>query len=295
MMARPRSCTRRRGRLALLLVASGCVSSSGGSGGCSQNEALGQGTFSYACPPSDPADPSVPNPDGYCASTPAASLGALPEVAVGAPFSLQFDSMTAGGPKPAVVSLAQSTPQGWSLTQPGWLGFIEWSGADVVDYTHIRAEPIAAIRLEPDLTSMAIAVGADANVAATPLDAEGAILGGALACTFTTSDPSILSARNKSGRVVDVTAHAPGDATLTASCMTAQTQVTVRVTAAADDLDSSAGAGAGADAGAGAGADAGASAGAGAGAGADAGADAGAGAGADAGAGAGAGDSTEVD
>ena len=133
----------------------------------------------------------------------------------------------------------------------------------MVDFTHVRGEAIATIRLDPDLTPAPLAVGVEASLAATPLDAEGAVLGGAITCTFTTSDPNVLSARERSGRVVAVTAQAPGDATVAASCMGTQAQVTVRVTASGADAGAGAGAGADAGAGAGAGADAGAGAGAG--------------------------------
>jgi hypothetical protein len=245
MKARLRSRSR-HGRALTLLVASGCVSTGVGAGGCAESTALGQGTFSYACPPPDQAHPSVPSPDAACAPGNVASSGALPEVAVGAPFSLQFASSTTSAPQPAVPSLAQATPQGWSLAQPGWLGFIEWSGADVVDFTHVRAEAIASIRLEPDLTRAPLEVGVGAILAATPLDADGAVLGGAISCTFDTSEASVLSVRDLSGRVVEVTARAVGDATITASCVGAQGQVAVQVTASAPR--SSADTGAGADA-----------------------------------------------
>jgi hypothetical protein len=273
MTPRLRSWTRRHGRIALLLLASGCLSSSSGSGGCTGNAALGQGTFSYACPSADPAGPTVPNADAFCASGTDAGNLPLPDVAVGAPFSLRFDQVTGDGPQPAVASLAQSTPQGWSLTQPGWLGFIEWSGADVVDFTHIHAQAIASIRLEPDLTAAPLPIGSIASMAATPLGAGGVVLGGQITCTFTSSAPEVLSARSESGRVARLAALAVGAVTLTASCVAVQTQVTLQVTAELGPIGTGSDAGAAADAGAGAAADAGAGAGAGAAADAGAGAD----------------------
>jgi hypothetical protein len=252
MTRRLRSWAHRRGRLALLLFASGCLSSSGGSSGCGDDAALGQGTFSYACP-ADPADPAVPNADAFCASGADAGTPPLPDIAVGAPFSLRFDQSSGAGPQPAVASLAQSTPQGWSLTQPGWLGFVEWSGGDVVDFTHVHGQAIASIRLEPDLTATPLPIGTQTRVTATPMGADGAVLGGQIACTFTASAPEVLAAQSESGRVAELTALALGDATLTAACTGAQAQVTLHVT---ERGDAGAGAGAGASAGASADADA---------------------------------------
>jgi hypothetical protein len=259
MAARLRSWTHRHGRIAALLAASGCLSSGSGSGGCNPNDALGQGSFSYVCPAPDPADPSTPNPDALCASGALASLGgSLPDVAVGAPFSLQFNGSSGQAPQPAVASLAQSAPEGWSLTQPGWLGFVVWSGSDVVDFTHVHAQAIASVRIEPPLPDTPVAVGFVADLAVTPLGADGSVLGGAVACTFSTSDPSVLSATGRSGRVVTVTALAAGEATVAASCMGAVAQTSVQVSGSPDGLDANdadADAGADLDADAGAGAD----------------------------------------
>jgi hypothetical protein len=267
MTARLRSWTHRHERVALLLVACGCLSTGGG-GGCGANAALGQGTFSYACPGPDPANPSTPNPDAICASTAFATLGSLPDVAVGAPFSLQFSPSSGEAPRPAIASLAVSTPDGWSLTQPGWLGFLAWSGSDVVDFTHVHAQAIASLRLEPDLTTTPVATGFVADLSVTPLGGDGGVLGGAIACSFTTSDPKVLSVKSLSGRAARVGAVAAGEATIAASCMGAATQITVQVAvpvdgsgAAADDAggdaseDQSAEAGADANASGNAGAD----------------------------------------
>ena len=262
MAARLRSWAHWHGRVAALLAASGCLSSGSGSGGCDPNDALGQGSFSYVCPAPDPADPSTPTPDALCASDALASLGgSLPDVAVGAPFSLQFNGSSGQAPQPAVASLAQSAPGGWSLTQPGWLGFVVWSGSDVIDFTHVHAQAIASVRLEPPLPDTPVAVGFVADLAVTPLGADGGVLGGAIACTFSTSDPSVLSATGRLGRVVTVTALAAGDATVAASCMGAAAQISVQVSGA-PGLDADAAAAGATDADAGEGADASADAGA---------------------------------
>jgi hypothetical protein len=263
MAARLRSWTHRHLRAAALLFASGCLSTGSGSGGCDQNDALGQGSFSYACPAPAPADPSTPSPDALCASDALVSLaGSLPDVAVGAPFSLQFGGASGQAPQPAVPSLAQSAPGGWSLTQPGWLGFVVWSGSDVVDFTHVHAQAIASVRLGPALPATSVPVGFVTDLAVTPLGADGTVLGGAVSCTFSTSDPTVLSAQSRSGRVVAITALAAGDATVAAVCSGTSAQMSVRVSSpdgrGADEAGADGGAGPGVatDAGAGAGADA---------------------------------------
>ena len=212
MTARLRSWTRQHVSNALLLVASGLAIAAAG---CGENEGLGRGTFSYVCPAADPADPSAPSPDAACGSS-TASLANLPEVAVAAPFSLQYSQSTTGPPRPAVASLATSTAQGWSFTQPGWLGFVAWSGSDVVDFTHVHAEPIASLRLEPAVNAP-LSVGTAVHIAATPLDARGAVLGGAIACTFTASGTGVVSIQS-SGRAARVVPLAAGEATLAAAC-----------------------------------------------------------------------------
>jgi hypothetical protein len=232
MTARPRSSTHRRGRVALLLLASGCLSARTG-GGCAREEALGQGTFSYACPAPDP-EPSTPSADAFCASTGSAASGSIPDVAVGAPFRLQFSPSSGDAPRPAVEGLAVSSPAGWSLTQPGWLGFVAWSGSDVVDFTHVHAQAIASLRLAPDLTSTPVTPGFVADLSVAPLGADGAILGGAIGCTFVSSDRTVLSATSLSGRVARVVALAAGDATVAATCAGAATQITLRVSPSAD-------------------------------------------------------------
>jgi hypothetical protein len=225
MMARLRSPTRRRARAVQSLVASACLWT-GAPLGCGQNNGLGKGAFSYVCPAPDPADPSAPSPDAVC-DPDGASLANLPEVAVASPFSLRYSQSTSGAPRPAVASLAVSTSQGWSLMQPGWLGFIAWSGSDVADFTHVHAESIASARLDPAPTTP-LSVGAMLRVTATPLDAAGTVLGGVVPCTFASSNPGVLSLAG-AGRVAQVIAAATGETTLSAECLGARAQVTIQV------------------------------------------------------------------
>jgi hypothetical protein len=127
-----------------------------------------------------------------------------------------------------------SSPDGWSVAQPGWLGFLAWSGSDVVDFTHVHAQAIASLRLEPDLTATPVAIRFAADLAVTPLGDNGGVLGGAITCTFTTSDPKVLAVMSLSGRVAHVVALTPGRATIAAACMGAATQITLQVSGSAD-------------------------------------------------------------
>jgi hypothetical protein len=205
-----------RRRALLLFVLTGCVSSGGG-GSCGElgsNGGLGLGYFGYQCPES--GDPDTPNPDAYCAT--AASTD-VPAVAVGAPFQLTFDQASDGPPQPADPSLATQSTLGWSISEAGWLSFIAWSGSDVVDFTHVRANAIASLRWGEDFDGGALRVGSDAEpIGVIPLDADGGVLGGRIACSFAGSDPTLLSVTSTGGRVAEIAGLAPGSAILTASC-----------------------------------------------------------------------------
>lgn len=229
---------RRHGRVALLLVASGCVSDPGGSGGCSGgptplNGALGQGNFTYVCPPGEATDPPLPSPDAHCAES---SDPSIPPVAVGAPFQLEVNQGMSAAPQPAVASLAQSTPQGWSISQAGWLGFVAWSGSDVLDFTHVAAEPVAALQFDSMAPGGPVPVGGALTLGALPIAADGSVLGGVIACTFAASDASVVSVTGSGNRFARVTALAAGTATVTASCLGAQAQMTLLV-GASDALE----------------------------------------------------------
>jgi hypothetical protein len=215
---------------AALLVASGCLGSSG-SGGCSgsHNGALGQGEFTYVCP--SPSDPSQPSPDANCGVNGSSSSATVPAVAVGASFQLAFNGASSAAPQPAVPSLAKSSPQGWAIMGPGWLGFIEWSGSDVLDFTHVAAEAIAALQFE---RAPPVSVGDHVAVAVDPLDADGSVLGGRIACAFTSSNANVVSVDSTGTRVAAIVARAAGDATIAASCMGAEAQLILHVSASSD-------------------------------------------------------------
>jgi hypothetical protein len=202
--------------LAAATASSSCTE--GTSGG------IGQAHFSYVCPTPGAA---AADPDAWCATS--TDSAAIPDVAIGAPFRLAVDVDSSGGPQPAVAGLAQSTAQGWSLPQEGWLGFVAWSGADVIDFTHVRAEPVASLAWQAPVPA-AIGVSASPLVlAVVPRDGNGVTLGGAIACTFTASDPTVLGVTG-TGRVASVVGVAAGDAFLTAACGGLDAQTSIHVT-----------------------------------------------------------------
>jgi hypothetical protein len=223
--ARPRT------RFALLAVASACDSSGGGSCDPQANGALNQGRFAYMCPAHDPSEPG---PDAFCDSADASM--AIPEVAVGSSFALSVDTSSAGQPRPAVAALAVPSGSGWSLPQPGWVGFIAWSGDDVFDFTHVHGRAIATVALEPDPTTMALRVGAEpVSVAVVPRADDGTVLAGAIQCTFAVSPPSVVSVTGSGGRGASLRALAGGEASLTATCQGVVVQATVHVSAPHED------------------------------------------------------------
>src|ERR1019366_4888954 len=252
---------RRRWRVAVLLVATGCMST-GGSGSCDPSAigeaggprrggvsfvcggggagttppapgALGRGRFYYVCGGVD-ADTSHPDPDAWCDT--AVDRTIVPDVAVAAPFRIAIDQDSSGGPQPAVPALAQSTPQGWALVQAGWLGFIASSGADVIDFFHVRAQPVASLAYQEP--GPKVVDGTPTLFAVVPRDGTGATLGGAIACVFSASDPAVLAVTS-TGRVASAVGLATGDVTLTASCAGQHVQTSLHVDFPMAPLDAS--------------------------------------------------------
>jgi hypothetical protein len=221
-----------RTRLAVLAVASACDSSgSGGSCEPQTNGALNQGRFAYVCPA---RDPSGPGPDAFCDS--ADTSTAIPEVAVGGSFALSIDTTSAGQPQPAVAALAVASGPGWSLPQPGWIGFIAWAGDDVFDFTHVHGRAIATVALDPDPATMSLRAGAEpVSVAVVPHADDATVLAGAIRCTFAVSAPNVLSVTSSGGRVAVLRALSGGDASLTATCQGTEVQATVHVSATLED------------------------------------------------------------
>ena len=197
-----------------LAVLGSCASSASGE--------LGEGTFAYECPA---ATPGAPSPDAYCDANPAAT--AIPEVATGAGFRLSFSQ--SASVQPAAPSLATMGPQGWAIADPGWLGFVAWSGEVADDYTHVHAQSVASLVWQADPSAEALAIGVPVTVAVVPRAADGSTLGGVVACAFTSSDPA-LSVTSGGARFAQLTAVAAGAATVTARCGGAIGNVSVSAT-----------------------------------------------------------------
>jgi hypothetical protein len=217
---------RRYARFGLLLGAAAC--SSGATGTCNPvgaNGSLGRTSFTYTCDENG-SNPSSPGLDAWCATS--NDRATIPDVAVGAPFRLAVLADSSGGPQPAVAALAQATAQGWSLAQAGWLGFIAWSGPDVIDFTHVRARAVASLAWQSLPPTRIVVISEPTVLAVVPLDDSGATLGGALGCTFSVSDASVLSVTG-TGRVASIFGRGDGDATVTASCAGRELQATVHV------------------------------------------------------------------
>jgi hypothetical protein len=122
----------------------------------------------------------------------------------------------------------QSTPAGVSITQPGYLAFLAWQGADVANYAHILARnPVSlglsyACGLEPTdgaaVAPLALDAGSVEWVIAFPEADDGTMLaGGSPACTFSSSAPELLSVQGR-GVIGVVTPLAGATVTLSARC-----------------------------------------------------------------------------
>jgi hypothetical protein len=225
---------RRNARAAWFFGTTGCMSI-GSVDTCtptpSGNGVLGQAQFAYACDSDGAGDTDRQTLDAWCATM---ADGTIPEVAVGAPIRLTVQDEDDPEPRPAVASLAPSSGTGYALAQPGWLGFLAYSGSDVVDFTHVHAQRVAAIAWQEPPPTASDVGDAPFMLSAVPHSADGTTLAGELPCTFTTSNANVLAVTN-TGRIGTVTAIAVGDATITASCASQTVTTTLHVAAAAPE------------------------------------------------------------
>ncbi|HEX3771846.1 MAG TPA: hypothetical protein VHV30_13310 [Polyangiaceae bacterium] len=210
--------------LLVALVGGGCATDSCGGG--QDNGALGAAGFSFDCA-GDSADPDRPTLDAWCATTQDTST--IPDVVAGAPFQLNVS--TGDRPQPALASLAASSADGWAIAQPGWLGFLVFSGSDVLDFTHVHAQAVASLVWQAPPASTLVAGTPPATLAVVPQGADGGTLGGELPCTFGASDPAIIGVTSR-GRIATVTANGTGDATITAACAGLELAASIHVTGA---------------------------------------------------------------
>ena len=193
---------------------------------------LGRGDFVYTCAdgPDDPECASVGDEQG------------IPwAIAVGSEFSLRYqaDSSLSCSVRPASHKHAVNGAGGFAVSLAGPTGFLATDFGDrVYDLIHVAAYPVATLALRCDDwmglasacgPSIELEVGETATIEAEPIGATGDLLGGALPYAWESSDASIASPSQGSGRIVEIQALAPGEVQLavTAGGVTAQIPVVV--------------------------------------------------------------------
>jgi hypothetical protein len=164
------------------------------------------------------------------------SLAYPATIAVGAPFRLEYVSLEdASAPPqpvvPAIQSLTELDADGYRAFLPQ-TSFVVWQGPQMLDFIDVAARPALSLGLfrPGDIdaaTALADAsaywfyegaIGVAMTVIAYPRSADGVPLGGSMSCTFTSSDPGLLTVTGQ-GIVAQVTPLTVGETTLTASCM----------------------------------------------------------------------------
>jgi hypothetical protein len=232
--------------------------------------------FTYVCPlsPDGGVGSSNVGPDAggalpyevdpFCAVVaewPLFDSATIPTVAVGAPFQLAYELVgDAGGPEvstaiaAAVPADAPSTAAGFSVSQPGFMGFLAWQGADVAGYMHILARSPVSLGLStifplainaaglpfPDGSTgqpLSLGAGSVQSMVAFLRADDGTMLAGASApCTFESSAPQVLSVQSR-GVVAVLTAIADGSAALSAQCGILSASVLVQIAGSTGDAD----------------------------------------------------------
>jgi hypothetical protein len=149
---------------------------------------LGRGRFEYIC---------VNDTDPACSGFLDAST--FPDVfAVGGRFWTRFEPEDGG----QVPEIKTSAPEVLSLDRTmltferaGTVAVLAVRQTDLVDYKHLDAAPIASVTFERDaeqaVGSLLLTEREEARVDATPNDAQGRELGGALDYTWRIVDPTI--------------------------------------------------------------------------------------------------------
>jgi hypothetical protein len=195
----------------------------------------GERGFGYVCTdgPSDAACNELPG-------LPAAHADvALPEkLAVGSTFRAGFwlaQRGSADGPvpvigeSPGVLSPVLGAPGSFRVERPGSIALVALGPTDeVVGRARLSASPIdhvgfdryEAATSQPSgdqgVSKITIErIGARAVVRGVPMDAEGAVLGGALPCTWSSSNPGVVAIEGSpKGNVIEVSAIGSGSTTL---------------------------------------------------------------------------------
>ncbi len=177
---------------------------------------LGKGTFFYQC--TDDADPVC---DGGQSDFPRGTA-----LAVGASFSLYFREAT--GPS---ASLESSAPHRLSVAgsvfvaeRPGTVAVIAKREGRVLDLLHLGLAEMTELHIASEMPevavldeadTLALEVGQRVRLRATPRDALGAELGGALSMEWQSGDLSVVSFDGSSrDNGVELVANKPGTATI---------------------------------------------------------------------------------
>jgi hypothetical protein len=214
---------------------------------------LGNGTFTYECPPGDvdvgcgPTDEPEASTSFEDADSGTTSIP--PVIAVGAAFTVTFTATNDGGViqgdngytvTPASTRLAVQSGDELVAQRPGYLALLAASlgTQSVDDFIFVRFAPIASIT--PTFSVVSVAPEAIETLGVTAQDAQTEALAGRLSCSWTSSDKNIVFNGPTSGASVRVEGVTEGNATVKVSCGPASSEVSVRVTPHALDGDSDA-------------------------------------------------------
>jgi hypothetical protein len=180
----------------------------GGAAGCTSarpmptagNGELHQGLFVYTC---------ASDADAFCAgiagraATSLARSATLPGIAVGGAIALAFQPSggVPAGALDAEPGFFAAMPDGRLRARRAGYGAVlaRTDGGLVIDFVNLRVRPVASLAIEgaggggegPDGDELR--AGDTRSVTAAPLDADGALLAGALELEWETSDPAVLA------------------------------------------------------------------------------------------------------
>ena len=226
----------RRALLACVLGLAGCMSS--GSSGCDVgygNGGLKNGNFAYVC--------TASGRDAQCSG--GYSQGIPDAVIVGGRFKLSYAEATAPDAQPAIFALraasadrADENGEGFAIKQPGYAAFLVTRNGQVVDFVNLRARHVDQVQLSPAPFG-SLAKGETRDLEAIPYGLS-MVLGGALDCTFASSNPAIVSVSSANGRLARVKGEAVGKATLTVTCDGISEARLIDVSGTTTQLDASA-------------------------------------------------------
>jgi hypothetical protein len=215
---------------------------------------LGNGTFTYECPPGNDVDVGCDPTNEPEASTSfeeadSGTTSIPPVIAVGAAFTVTFTTANDAGViqgdngytvTPASTRLAVQSGDELVAQRPGYLALLAASlgTGSVDDFIFVRFAPIASIT--PTLSVVSVAPEAIETLSVTAQDAQMEALAGRLSCSWTSGDKNIVFNGPTSGASVRVEGLTEGNATVKVTCGPASSEVSVRVTPHALDGDSDA-------------------------------------------------------